>query len=89
MSSTNKPFVFDGSYNKPTEQSNTAPKRGGLVSFFSEEPVDVRDRPMCGEWSVGAAPAEDLSEGMDDYKRTSEDHSDLKDLISAMPHNRK
>jgi len=86
-----KAFAFDVDYR--SSESSDAPKSssGGLVSFFDDEPVDTKNRRTPTEWSAAPAPEEDLTEGMDDFKRnpesSREDSDDLKDLIAAMPHN--
>ena len=81
-----KGFAFDSDYR--VASSNSAEEhssRGGLVSFFSDEPPQARNTNT--EWSATPVTEEDLREGMDDYKRAEESGEDLKDLIAAMPHN--
>jgi hypothetical protein len=83
-----KPFAFDGEYR--TSESNRAPATG-LVSFFDDEPVDTTNRRTHTDWSAAPAPEEDLTEGMDDFKRkpqsSREESEDLRELIAGMPHN--
>lgn len=83
-----KPFAFDGAYTKRAGTDSECTEKG-LVSFFDEEPVNTKNGQKS-DWSAGAAPAEDLSEGMDDCRGGSSEElpDDLKNLISSMPHNR-
>ena len=61
------------------------------MSFFDDEPVDTTNRRTPTEWSATPAPEEDLTEGMDDFKRnpqsSREESEDLRELIASMPHN--
>ncbi len=87
-----KAFAFDGEYR--TSVSSDAQKSSsttGLVSFFDDEPVETTNRRTPTEWSAAPAPEEDLTEGMDDFRRnpqsSREESEDLRELIAAMPHN--
>lgn len=82
-----KPFAFDADYRSSDSsgQGNKSSEKG-LVSFFDDEPVENSNRRT--DWSAAPAREEDLREGMDDYKKaTEEDSEDIKKLIASMPHN--
>lgn len=82
-----KPFAFDADY-RSSESSGQANKSSekGLVSFFDDKAVENPNHRT--DWSAAPAREEDPREGMDDFKKaTEEDPEDIKKLIASMPHN--